>query len=98
MENENLMNEELGEVEVITLVDEETKESKDFEIIAECEIDGRYYVALVPYDEDSEEYIILEQLDDEEGTVFETIEDDEIFDKVEDKFNDILFGEVDYDN
>ena len=97
-EKEFLENEEMEEVEVVTLVDDETNESKDYEVIAECEIDGKYYVALIPYDEDSDEYVILEQKDDEEGTIFLTIEDDEEFDKVEDKFNDMLFGEVDYDN
>ena len=98
-EKEFLENEELDEeVEVVTLVDEQTQESRDFEVIAECDIDDKHYVALVPYDEESEEYIILEQQDDEDGTVFLTIDDDDEFDKVEDKFNDLLFGEVDYDN
>ena len=93
----NLENEEL-ESNIVTLTDEETGEEKDFELIARATIDEKLYFALIPVeDEDSDEYVILSATVDGEDILFETIEDDDEFDKVEDYFNDLLFGEVDYD-
>ena len=95
-ENKNI-NAEEEEAWVVTLTDEETGEDQDFEIIADAEVDGKNYYALVPVDEDSEEYVILEYHVEGEDLILETIEDDEVFEKVEDYFNDLLFSEVDYD-
>ena len=94
IENKNLEEEEIP---VITLTDEEGVE-KDFELIAQTEIEGKLYFALVPADEESDEYVILRVTEDGDDLVLETIDDDEEFEKVEDYFNDLLFGEVDYDN
>ena len=92
-----LENEEL-ESNIVTLTDEETGEEKDFELIARATIDEKLYFALIPADdEESEEYVILRATVDGEDILFETIEDDDEFDKVEDYFNDLLFSEVDYD-
>ncbi len=82
---------------IITLTDEETGEEKDFEIYARATIDEQMYFALVPADEDGDEYVILKAVVDGEDLLFETVDDDDEFDKVEDYFNDLLFGEVDYD-
>ena len=89
--------EEELEVNVITLTDEETGEEQDFEIYAEATIDEQRYFALVPVDDDGSEYVILRATVDGDDFLFETIEDDEEFEKVEDYFNDLLFSEVDYD-
>ena len=89
--------EEFGEVPVFTLTDEETGEEKDFELLARAELDDKLYFALVPANEDSEEYVILRATVDGEDLLFETIEDDEEFEKAEDYFNDLFFSEVDYD-
>ena len=85
------------EVNVITLTDDETGEEQDFEIWARDVIDGQLYYALVPTDEESEEYVILKATEKDNEVFFETIDDDEEFYKVEEYFNDLLFGEVDYD-
>ena len=85
------------EVNVITLTDDETGEEQDFEIIAKATIDEKLYFALVPVEDDGEEYVILTATVDGEDLLFETIEDDDEFEKVEDYFNDLLFSEVDYD-
>jgi len=88
--------------EIFTLTDEEGNES-EFELIASQEIDGTTYVALVPYeegkDEDEEqEYVVLKMESDENGEdILVTIDDDDEFDKVADFFEDMLFGEIDYD-
>ena len=82
---------------IITLTDEETGEEQDFEIIAKATIDEKLYFALVPVEDDGEEYVILTATVDGEDLLFETIEDDDEFEKVEDYFNDLLFSEVDYD-
>ena len=93
----NLPEEELDEVPVFTLTDEETGEEKDFELLARAELDGKLYFALVPADEESEEYVILSVEEDGDDLVLETIESDEEFEKVEDYFNDLFFNEIDYD-
>ena len=90
------LEEELEE-NIITLTDEETGEEQDFEIYARATIDEKIYFALVPVEDDGEEYVILSATVDGDDLIFETIEDDDEFEKVEDYFNDLLFSEVDYD-
>jgi uncharacterized protein YrzB (UPF0473 family) len=95
-EKDNQLEEELDE-NIITLTDEETGEEEDFESYAKATIDEKIYFALVPVDDDGDEYVILRATVDGEDLLFETIEDDDEFEKVEDYFNDLLFSEVDYD-
>ena len=95
-ENKNL-NIEAEEPWIITLTDDETGEEQDFEVIAQGEVDGKNYFALVEANVESDEYIILEYREEGEEIVLETIEDDDVFEKVEDYFNDLLFSELDYD-
>ena len=90
--------EEELEVNVITLTDDETGEEQDFEIWAKATIDEKLYFALVPANEESEEYIILKAHEDGDDIVFESVDDDEEFDKAEEYFNDLFFNEIDYDN
>ena len=95
--NKNPEREEELDENIITLTDEETGEEQDFEIYARATIDEKIYFALVPVEDDGEEYVILSATVDGEDLIFETIEDDDEFEKVEDYFNDLLFSEVDYD-
>ena len=95
-ENKNL-NFETEEPWIITLTDEETGEDQDFEVIAQGTVDDKNYFALVEANVETDEYIILEYREDGDDIVLETIEDDDVFEKVEDYFNDLLFSEVDYD-
>ena len=88
---------ELGEIDVFTLTDEETGEQTDFELLARAEIDDKLYFALVPVDEETEEYYIFSVQEDGDDILLEGIEDDDEFEKVEDYFNDLFFNEVDYD-
>lgn len=97
---EKNFNEEVEDLEdiVYTLTDEDTGEEIDFQLIARATIDDQLYFALVPADdEDAEEYVILRVSEDGDDLLLESIEDDDEFDKVEDYFNDLLFGEADYD-
>ncbi len=87
--------EEEIEVEVLTLTDEETGEEKDFELLAKAELDGKVYLALVPADEEAEEYVILRADGNDDDMTLETIDDDEEFDKVADFFDDVLFEDED---
>lgn len=88
-------NEEEGYL--LTLTDEESGEEHEFELYARAELDGKQYYALVPADEDSDEYVILRGRNEGDDVFFESIDDDDEFEKVEDYFNDLLFNEVDYD-
>lgn len=92
------LNVDEAESNIITLTDDETGEDNDFEILATGEVNGKEYYALIDTDEKAEEYIILSVTQNGEELVFETIEDDDEFERVEDYFNDLLFGEEDYDN
>ena len=95
----NLNEEEIGELDdiIYTLTEEETGEEKDFQLIAQATIDDVLYYALLPLDEEGDEYVILRVTEEGEDVVFDTIDDDDEFEKVEEYFNDLLFGEVDYD-
>ena len=94
--NGEILDEEL-EVSVITLTDEETGEEQDFELYARAVIDDKLYYALIPVSEEETEYVILRATEDGDDILFETIEDDDEFDKVADYFDDMLFNDVDYD-
>ena len=95
--NKNLNEEMQDEVPVLTLTDEDTGEEKDFELIAQATIDEKLYYALVPVDDDGDEYVILGVTEDGDDIILDSIEDDDEFEKVEEYFNDLLFNEVDYD-
>ncbi len=87
------------EVIVYTLTDEETGEESDYELLAEATIDGQLYYAMAPADdEEAEEYVILRVNENGDEVIFESIDDDDEFEKAEDYFNDLFFSEVDYDN
>ena len=95
--NNNEEIEELGDI-IYTLTDEDTGEEIDFQLIARATLDDVLYFALIPAeDEDADEYVILRVSEDGEDVILESIDDDDEFEKVEEYFNDLLFGEVDYD-
>ena len=97
MADEKTMPEELGEIETYTLTDEDGNEYL-FALLGTCEYEGSIYYALVPAEEESEQYIILRAEEDENGEgQLVTIEDDDEFDAVADIFDDELFSEVDLD-
>lgn len=81
----------------LTLTDEATGEDKEFELYARATIEGKDYFALAPVNESTDEYIILSGRRDGDNIMFETVDDDDEFEMVEDYFNDLLFGEVNYD-
>lgn len=91
---------EMDEIEVYTLTDEDGNESQ-FELIGECEKDGKTYYALTELDAEgnqvSEEYVILRLEKEENGEdILTSIEDDEEFDAIADYFDD-QFSDIDYD-
>ncbi len=81
------------EVPILTLTDEETGEEKDFELLGKADIDGKTYLALIPADEEVEEYVILRAEGEGDEMTLESIEDDEEFDRAADYFDDMLFEE-----
>ena len=84
------------EIEIVTLTDEDGKET-EFELIGRLTLQGKDYIALMAEDND-EEYLILRSEKDENGEeLFVTIEDDDEFDAVADAFDDEFMSEFDYD-
>ncbi len=81
----------------LTLTDEQSGEEHEFELFARATINDKDYYALVPTDENNDEYVILRGRKEGEEVFFESIDDDDEFEVVEDYFNDLLFNEVDYD-
>ena len=89
--------EELEEVDVITLTDENGDEL-DFVVLGEAELEGAVYMALEPVENPEGEYVILKKVEAEDGVIdLVTIDDDDEFERISDFFEDELFGEVDYD-
>ena len=98
------------EVEIYTLTDEDGNE-RDFELLGRHDADGQSYVALAAidpdengdggdFDEDSEEegsFIVLKVVEEDGEEVFETIENDEEFDRIADIFEDELMQDMEYD-
>ena len=96
MAKDNKNTPENEEREVFLLTDETGKESQ-FELIAEAEMDGSLYYAMVPIEEGNEEYVILKVVADEYGVdMLESVDDDDEFDKIADIFDD-MFMDTDYD-
>ena len=99
------MQEENYEVEVYTLTDEDGTET-EYELIGSMDIDGQSYVALIPYEEetdgakseDEELGFIVLRVESEDGEeVFVSIEDEAEFDKVASAFEEELMAEIDHD-
>lgn len=98
MTDRPIENSEENEDNIVTLTDEDGNES-NFEIIGSREVDGKFYLALIPVDEsESEEYVILRvETDENNEEILVSIDDDEEFDRIADIFDDELFSEIDYD-
>ena len=89
--------------DIVTLSDDEGKEYT-FEVLDAIECDLGRYLALLPVFEDPQKLLedsgelVIVKVEEENGEeFFSEIEDDDEYDKLEDYFNDLLFGEVDYD-
>ncbi len=100
--DENLPVEENDEYdpEIYTLTDEDGNELH-FALLGSLEHEGNEYKALIPVNEDGEEesneYVILKCSVDENGEdIFETIDDDDEFDRIADIFDD-EFADIFYD-
>lgn len=87
------MSENVFEENIVPLIDEDGNEVK-FEIIADTEFEGVTYLALVPAEEESDEYFILKVIASEDNADeledLVEIEDDEGFQKVADIFDELL--------
>lgn len=99
-ENKNIneeLDEEMEEIEVVTLTDEEGNES-DFEVIGDLVIEGVKYMAFMAVEGNDDEYVVLRCEKDEDGELLlVTIDDDDEFDTVSDAFDDVFRNEIDYD-
>jgi uncharacterized protein YrzB (UPF0473 family) len=97
----DLDTEDSEDVEIYTLTDEDGNET-EFELLGRHDENGQSYVALVPVeeeDDDEEEgsFIILKVVEQDGEEIFETIEDDDEFDRIADIFEDELMQDVYYD-
>ena len=91
------------ESSTITLVDEDGTEF-EFDILASYEQDGVTYLAVIASDEEIgddgvvEYGIIKSALDENDEEIFVSLDDDdEAYDDIADRFDDILSEEIDYD-
>jgi len=79
------------DIQIFTLQDEDGND-KDFEILDELEYEGSRYYALLPYyenvedldnkDEEDTEILLMRGIMEGDDEVLETIDDDDLFDKV----------------
>ena len=93
-------NDELREDEdLIVLLDENGNELR-FEVLAEAELEGKVYWALLPLDDTAEDgsyVIVLVEGEGDDATFTSIEEDDEVFEPVSEFFDDLFFDVVDYD-
>ncbi len=82
----------------VTLTDMGTGKDIEFKVISEAVLDGNRYFALIPPEEKGDDCIVLRASGEGDALVFETIEDDDEYDRVEDYFNDLLFNTSNYDD
>ena len=88
------MTDEYKDENIMTLTDEDGKEC-NFEVMAEKEIEGITYYALLPLeDNENGEYVLLKLEKDEDGEdILVSVDDDRVSDIFEDEF----FSDIDYD-
>ena len=90
------------EGEIFTLVDDKGVEN-DFSLRLRAEFEGNEYFALVPvkpipdFEEGDLIILRLEPIEGSDEATLVSIEDDDEFDRVADFFEDLLFGEINYD-
>ena len=99
MANEEVMNEMDMENEgtLITLEDEEGNEV-EFEFLDIVEYDGEEYIVLIENDEDADEVVILKiNPVDEETEEYVSIEDEDLLDKLFDIFKKKDEGEINFE-
>ena len=85
-ENENAF---LDEEEGIIELEDENGEVTRFEFIDAMEVEGVTYYALVPESEDDEAadiFVVLKEIESEEGALLVTVDDDEEYNKVGEMF------------
>ena len=93
-----LTDENTTEAFYVTLTDLASGKDIEFKVVSEAVLNGKRYFALVPPEEKGDDVIVLSVTGKGEDLIFETIEDDNEYEEVEDYFNDLLFGTSDYDN
>lgn len=82
--------------EMFVTLDLDDGSQLECQIVSIFETDGQNYIALAPMDND-EEIIFYRYFEDEEGNPsLENIEDDDEFEKVTDRFDELL-DEADFD-
>ena len=97
MKDKDVIYEDADKAPIYTLIAEDGTED-DYMCRAQMVIDGKLYFALATKEDwENDDFGICLVTEDGDDMLFETIEDDDEFDKVEDQFNDMLFNEVDYD-
>lgn len=79
-----------------TLFDEELGKDTKFVLLARTVYKDALYYALAP-EEDKESYVIVAVKEDGEDILFESVEDDTVFEELVNIFDELLDGEMDYD-
>ena len=83
---------------LFNLVDEDGNESA-FELLGSVEIDDVTYVALVPGENEDDEYVLLKVTTDDDGCeLLVTIDDDDEFDRAVAAFEEEFECEIDLDD
>ena len=102
--SDHIEREEDYTADLLSLMDEDGVEH-NFEVADTLELDGESYVALIPVIDDpagvldgSDELVILHIADDGEEEYFETVEDEELFERVSAMFVERLDDEYDFED
>ena len=84
---------------IIVLTDEEGNDT-EFELLDAIDLDGTTYVVLLPTDEGEEEVVILQESESEDPDEFtyESVENDEILEKVFAMFKERFKDEFEFED
>ena len=98
MKNENeLRNDgDYKSAPTFTLFDEEQGRDIKFMLLARTMYKDALYYALAP-EEEKESYVIVSVKEDGEDILFESVEDDAVFEELVNIFDELLDSEMDYD-
>ena len=83
--------------DIYTLTDEDTQQEAQYEVVGIAELNGKQYVAIVPAEEEVEEYAILRVDVEGDDRLLSSIESDDEWEEVAAYFDNEIFSDIDYD-
>ncbi len=75
---------------IITLIDEETGEKKEFEVVATLKINDTEYAILLPTDEDTDEGLVFKVVKENGEEILQYVDNDEEIEEVAKAYDEMI--------